>query len=364
MVFRPICLRPRFAPTILLALSLIACSKQVETDDVAPTDGVEAMIRRGFVRIERVGEGSTGLGIALPGRVTFESAGLAVVDTPVLARIVALHVRPGERVARGAALVTLAGAEVATARAAVISARARLAAAEDLLRRQNEMVRRGVGTEVERFGAETAARQARAELTSAQRASALIGDGAGDTFTLRAPVEGTVLSQRGSIGAMADVGGDSIMDIGDPDRLWVVADAAEGELPGLRMGMPASVNVAGATVPARVEGLGSLVDSEQRRVPVYLRLLAKQANLTAGMFADVRFQSGSAVTVPVDAVLVKDGARRVVYVRDRRGRLVQREVRIGASRDGRIVITSGVTAGEMIVTRGALLLDSSASQQL
>lgn len=363
-MIRPVFLGSRFAPAILLALALVACSKQAESDDPTPTGSVDTMIRRGFVRIEQVGEGSTGLGIALPGRVTFESAGLAVVDTPVLARIVALHVRPGQWVPRGAPLVTLAGAEVATARAAVISARARLAAAEDLLRRQNEMVRRGVGTEVERFGAETAARQARAELTSAQRASALIGDGPGDTFTLRAPVEGTVLSQRGNIGAMADVAGDSIMDIGDPDRLWVVADVAEGELPGLRMGMPANVTVAGTTIPAKVVGLGSLVDSEQRRVPVYLRLLSMPAGLTAGMFADVRFQSPSAVTVPVDAVLVKDGARRVVYVRDSRGRLTQREVRIGASRDGRIVITSGLTAGEAIVTSGALLLDSSASQQL
>ena len=82
------------------------------------------------------------------------------------------------------------------------------------------------------------------------------------------------------------------------------------------------------------------------------------------MFAEVRFESGSAITVPVDAVLVKDGARRIVYVRDGRGRLVPREVEVGASRNGRVVIASGVSAGEMIVTHGALLLDSSASQQL
>ncbi|WEJ99141.1 MAG: efflux RND transporter periplasmic adaptor subunit [Candidatus Sphingomonas phytovorans] len=348
----------------MLALSLAACSKPSATNETTTTPTVEAMVRQGFVKVERVGDGSAGLGLALPGRVAFETAALAVVDTPVPARIVTLHVRPGEQVARGAALVTLAGAEVASARSAVISARARLAAAEDLLRRQNEMVKRGVGTEVERFGAETAARQARAELTSAERASALIGGGAGDTFTLRAPVAGTVLSIRGNVGAIADAGGESIMDIGDPSRLWVVADAAESELATIRMGMPAQVTVAGATVSARVEGLGSFVDSDQRRVPVYLRLVERPTNLTAGMFADVRFASDTAITVPVDAVLVKEGARRVVYVRDGRGKYVPRDVQVGASREGRVVITSGVHAGEFIVTHGALLLDSSAGQQL
>lgn len=350
--------------SLFAILSLPACSNQSETTENESLPSIETMIKQGFIKIERVGDGSTGLGPGLPGRVTFESAAFAAIDTPVAARIIALLVRPGERVSRGTALVTLAGAEVATARSAVISAQARMAAAEDLLRRQNEMVRRGVGTQVERFGAETAARQARAELTSAQRASELIGGGGGDTFTLRAPVGGTVLNQRGNIGAMAAPDGESIVDIGDPSRLWIVADAAESELATLRMGMPAQVTVAGTTVPARVEGLGSLVDSDQRRVPVYLRLLRKPANLTAGMFADVRFQSSSAVTVPADAVLVKEGARRVVYVRDGRGKLMPREVQIGASREGRIVITNGVSAGDMIVAHGALLLDSSASQQL
>ena len=347
-----------------MVTALAACSRQPEAENSAAAPNVDVLAKRGFIRIERVSNAATGFGLALPGRVAFETQALAAVDTPVPARIVAIHVRPGERVARGTSLVTLAGAEVASARSAATSARARLAAAEDLLRRQNEMVKRGVGTEVERFGAETAARQARAELASAVQASALIGGGIGDRFTLRAPVSGTVLSLRGAVGAMADVGGDSILDIGDPTQLWIVADAAESELPAITMGMSARVMVAGAMVPAKVVGIGSLVDTEQRRVPVYLQLAQKSANLTAGMFAEVRFESGSAITVPVDAVLVKDGARRIVYVRDGRGRLVPREVEVGASRNGRVVIASGVSAGEMIVTHGALLLDSSASQQL
>ncbi|PNU06864.1 efflux RND transporter periplasmic adaptor subunit [Novosphingobium guangzhouense] len=350
--------------TLLVSASLSACSGQPDVEKTDAPLSLGEMIRQGFVKTERVGEGNSGFGLPVPGRVAFEAQGLAAIDTPVPARIVSIEARPGEVIQRGTPLVTLVGADVASVRSDVAQSRARLAAAEDMLRRQTEMVSRGVGTEVERFGAETAAREARAEYARASRASSLIGGGKGGTFTLRAPVGGTVLSLKASVGSMADVGGDPIMEIGDPARLWVVADATESDLIGLRAGMEAQVVLAGETIPARIDGIGSLVDSEQRRVPVYLRLSRKPAGLTAGMLADVRLPATRAITVPTDAVLVREGGQRVVYVQADKGKTVARPVTIGASRGGRIVISSGLKAGETIISHGALLLDSSASQQL
>jgi cobalt-zinc-cadmium efflux system membrane fusion protein len=350
--------------TLLLSASLSACSGKSEVEKSDAPLSIAEMIRQGFVKTDRVGDGSGGFGLPLPGRVSFEAQGLAAIDTPVSARIVAINARPGEQVRRGDPLVTLVGAEVAGTRSDVTQARARLAAAEDMLRRQTEMVRRGVGTEVERFGAETAASEARAEYARATRASALIGTGDGGSFTLRSPVAGTILSLKAAVGSMADVGGDPIMEVGDPSRLWIVADAAEGDLPGVRPGMEAQVTVAGVTVPARIDGIGSQIDSDQRRIPIYLRLKNPPAAMTAGMLADVRLPGSAAITVPTDAVLVKDGGERVVYVRDAKGGATPRPVRIGTSRGGRIVILSGLKPGETIITHGALLLDSSASQQL
>ncbi|MFT4052906.1 MAG: efflux RND transporter periplasmic adaptor subunit [Novosphingobium sp.] len=356
-------LRSRLLFTFLVSATLCACSGQSEVEQADPMPGLEQMIRQGFVKVERVGDGAGGLGLPLPARVAFEAQGMAAIDTPVAARIVSISVHPGVIVKRGDPLVTLVGAEVAGTRSDVTQASARLAAAEDMLRRQNEMLRRGVGTEVERFGAETAAREARAEYARASRASALIGGGDGGTFTLRAPVSGTVLSLKASVGSMADAGGDPIMEIGDPTRLWVVADAAESDLTGVRPGMDAQVTVAGVTVPGKVDGVGSLIDSDQRRIPIYLRLSGKPAGMTAGMLAEVRLPGQTAITVPTDAVLVKDGGQRVVYVRTAKG-ADPRPVQVGVSRGGRIVISSGLKPGEIIITHGALLLDSSASQQL
>ena len=280
----------------------------------------------------------------------------------------AVHVRPGQIVTRGMPLLTLRGLDAASARAALAQAQARLAAAEDLLRRQNEMVKRGVGLEVERFGAETAAREARAELGRARSASSLIGDGQGDSFTLRAPADGVVLKLAASAGAVASPDAGPLVEIGDPKRLWVIADIPESAVGSLVIGQAADIHIpaAGRSYRATLDGMGRLVDGEQRRLPVYLRLDENPANLAAGMLAEIRFKDGATplVSVPVSAVLIKNGVSRIVYVQGAGGKFVARPVVIGDVRDGRVAIVKGLERGERIVTDGALLLDNSAEQQL
>ena len=70
------------------------------------------------------------------------------------------------------------------------------------------------------------------------------------------------------------------------------------------------------------------------------------------------------ISLPVESVLIKNGTDRIVYVRDEEGHYQARSVRTGMSRDGRVVILEGVTAGENVVVHGALLLDGESEQLL
>ena len=55
---------------------------------------------------------------------------------------------------------------------------------------------------------------------------------------------------------------------------------------------------------------------------------------------------------------------RVVYVERADGTFEARDVQTGRNREGRVVILQGLKAGERIVVRGALLLDTQAEQLL
>ena len=78
----------------------------------------------------------------------------------------------------------------------------------------------------------------------------------------------------------------------------------------------------------------------------------------------LRLAAEGGISVPVTAVLIKDGKRRVVYMARPDGTFQAREVRTGRNRDGRVVILQGLADGDRVVVRGALLLDTQAEQLL
>lgn len=364
---------PLTAGFLLISLLLGGCGQQ---DDASPSGARDTQAggltlpasSRQYIEVAVVGESGAMQGSLLPGRIAFRPQAVAAIGSPLAARIVSVAVRPGQTVQAGQALMTLQSAEMAAARSSFEQAQARSAAAEDLLRRQIEMVARGVGLEVDRFQAETAAREARAELARAQRALRYVDEGDGDRFTLRAPATGIVLTLRASVGSTVSAGGEALVEIGDPTRLWIVADVPEDDVGGIQVGMNAEVRVpaADARFSARVDGIGRIVDSEQRRLPVYLVPQGRLPSLAPGMQAEVRLTQSrpGALTLPVAAVLIKDGSRRIVMVQRADGQFEARPIRTGLAREGRVTILEGLQAGDKVVVRGALLLDSAAEQLL
>jgi cobalt-zinc-cadmium efflux system membrane fusion protein len=321
-----------------------------------------------FIEVAAAGSAGRSWGNALPARLVFRPRGVAAVAASVDARVLSIDTRLGATVKAGDPIVTLQSSDAAKARAELIAAEAEAAAAEDTLRRQTELVARGVGLEVERFAAETDLKQAQAELQRARGAAALLGPGEGNKLVLRAPTAGVVMALHAAVGAIVSPGGEPVAEIGDPSAVWVQADVPETAIAAVRVGGGARVRVGAtdATFDAVVDGFGGHVDADQRRIAVYLRPASAPSGLLPGMLAEVHLDVGqdAAISLPVEAVLIKNGTDRVVYVRDDAGHYHARSVRTGVERDGRVSILEGLTAGENVVVRGALLLDNDAEQLL
>ena len=102
-----------------------------------------------------------------------------------------------------------------------------------------------------------------------------------------------------------------------------------------------------------------------RTASVRIELEEKPAGLRPGMFGRVRIESAAVgPTLPTEAVLIKDGKDSVVYVAKDALTFERRAVVVGQSIEGRVQVISGLSRGERVVVRGALLLDGAAEQLL
>ena len=359
-----------------VALGIAACNADGEKPVPTSKSGSKgaassvplAPAQKQFLAIEPVVT-SGGLDVlALPGRITFSPQAQSAVGATVAGRVVQLMARAGEVVKAGAPLFTIESADAAAARAALDQSQTRLATAEAAYRRSVEMVERGVGLEVERQEAEARYKEARTEHERAHQAVALIGAGSGSKVIVRAPSAGVVMTIRVAVGATVAPGGEALLELGDPSRLQAVAEVPEGEVRRIAVGQDADVDLPALTtrVAAKVESINPRVDPDSRRAQAYLAFGKPVDGLRAGMLAQialhVRAQEG--MSVPVAAVLIKDGKRRVVYVERADGSFEVREVRTGRNRDGQVEILQGLAPGERVVVRGALLLDNQAEQLL
>ncbi len=345
-----------------------ATSKSVSAQDASTKSVQVAAAQKQFLTIEAVSASQIADVLALPGRVTFRPQAQSAVGATAAGRVVAVLVQAGQVVKAGAPLLTIESADAAAARAALDQAATKLSSAESVFRRQREMIEKGVGLEFERQEAEARLKEARTEHERARQAVTLIGAGQGIRVTVNAPSNGVVMSIRVAAGATVAPGGEALLELGDPSHLQVVAQVPESDLGRIAAGQDAEVELPSlaARIAARVENFSPRVDPESRRTQVYFALARRIDGMRAGMLAQVSLRVGAekGISVPVSAVLIKDGKRRVVYVELPDGTFEARDVTTGHNRDGRVVVLQGLTAGDKGVVRGALLLDTQAEQLL
>ncbi|MDC0669393.1 efflux RND transporter periplasmic adaptor subunit [Nannocystis radixulma] len=323
---------------------------------------------RPYVEIQPVAMEPEHAAIRAPARVAFRDGALSRVGAPIPGRIVKLHVEVGEKVKVGDALVTIASPEASSFHMELARARIEVDTARDQLERQNQMQKQGVGREYERVAAQHRLAEAQASLQHAQKAVSLLGKSSGGTVVVEAAIEGMVLRRFTTVGAQVEPGGDPLIEIGNPEALWVVAEVFQDDLALVSPNSKVTLEFAALPEPVtgHVEGIGVLIDTGLRRAPVYIAIDGEAPGVTPGMFARAQIQTPTTtgVTVPKSAVLIKEGKTAVVYVEEKEGVFSRREVATGHTFGDYVQILSGVRPGERIAVSGALLIDGTAQRIL
>jgi cobalt-zinc-cadmium efflux system membrane fusion protein len=307
------------------------------------------------------------------GAVYAPPARMAIVSYPFPARVARVHVRVGDWVRAGQALVDLQADEVATTKAAYQQARTALELAESSHARETRLVERGVGARKALLAAENDLKLARAAVEAAEKRLKVLGvsdsgleavRAAGDVdpaVTLFAPIDGRIIDTTPVLGAMVDQA-TTILTLLDPRSLCVDAEVYERDLASLRIGQEVAVTVPAhpdETFGGRICYIGDVVKPETRTVTVRSEIDNRAGRLKPGMFADVRLflaAEASVLALPERAVL-DNGDEKLVFVRTTGG-YVPQVVQVGIQQEGFVEIVRGVAAGDEVVLNGNFQLKS------
>ena len=181
------------------------------------------------------------------------------------------------------------------------------------------------------------------------------------SIAVNAPMGGYV-TERNAFPNQKVTPDSDLYTITDLSRVWIMADVFEADITSIKPGDPAYVifvNGGAPSIAARVNYIQPQVDPATRTLKVRLDAVNPGMRMRPEMFVNVEFgvRSRPQLTVPADAVL-DTGDRQTVFVDLQNGYLQPRQVVVGERLGDRVTITSGVSAGERVVSSGTFLIDS------
>ncbi|HYD52358.1 MAG TPA: efflux RND transporter periplasmic adaptor subunit [Gemmatimonadaceae bacterium] len=257
---------------------------------------------------------------------------------------------PGQRVARGQALAVLTPS-LGEAGSAYAEARARLAEAEDEHARAKRLVEAEAAPARRLHEAEIRLRAAREALAG------FGGAASGGRIVVRAPIGGAVARRTITPGSRVEAGA-PLFTIVDPSVVWLTVNvpAAQASLVGPTSGAEFRLEGSDQRFTARrIVSVGSVIDPQSRTLPVIYEVLNPGNAIRVGSTARAQVRTGrrvSGVVIPSSAIIEEDG-RPIAYVQPSGETFERRELVLGGREGDRVLVSSGIEAGERVVTGAA-----------
>jgi cobalt-zinc-cadmium efflux system membrane fusion protein len=313
--------------------------------------------------------------VVASGRVTFDDLQVSHVLSPVTGRVVKIEAQPGQRVKRGDALAQIESPDVAAAFSDLAKAKADFGAAEKEANRQKELFDVHAGSQRDFESAQSNFSKARAELDRAKKKSRILrgshSDGVNEMYTLRAPIDGEVISRNVNPGAevQGQYTGGTVLElftVGELDSVWVLGDIFEMDLGRVKAGtacLATVVSYPGRVFRGQADWISDTLDPATHTSKVRCKIANSDRALKPEMYATVALPVDRQVALAIPrGALLRLGDQTVVFVEagktpDGRLRFERRPVVVNEEQGGDFLpVLRNLAKGERIVVSGAILL--------
>jgi membrane fusion protein, copper/silver efflux system len=181
------------------------------------------------------------------------------------------------------------------------------------------------------------------------------------TLTLFSPFSGFVL-EKSAYKGMNVMPGVALYKLADLSVVWLYADIYEYELPFIRLGQEATIQISyipGETFRGKAIYIYPSLNPETRTAKVRFEIPNSHERLKPEMYANVEIKVhlGQKLAVPEGAI-IHTGLRQLAIVDKGSGYFEPREVMVGSKVEGYYEVIKGLKAGERVVASANFLIDS------
>ena len=336
-----------------------------------------------------IGGGNGGSGSVLDATGYVVARRMATVSAKVTGKVREVLIEEGQHVEAGEVMATLdpvdaaaqrdlAAAQLAAARSQISGAQARLQEAEASASRLGQLVGQQLVSKAQ-YDQAVAERDAlRAQVMTARRQAEVaadqlaVADNGVDNTVVRAPFAGVVIAKAAQPGEMISPlsagGGFTRTGIGtivDMDSLEVEVDVGESYIGRVKPGMPIEATLNAYPdwqIPGEVIAIIPTADRGKATVKVRIALDAKDERIVPEMGVRVSFMEKAqpaqadapkpGVLAPAAAIVDRDGQQVAFVLKDasaEQGTVVSRQLEVGRSLGDDREVTSGLSAGDVVV---------------
>lgn len=311
------------------------------------------------------------------GSIAYNENLLVQVFTPYAGRIIETSVNIGDQVKAGTPLFTIDSPDLLQQESSLLATAGVLDLQNRALNRVRQLLKTGGGSQRDVDQTTSDQQTAEGNYKAARNAVRIFGKTDAEidrviaerrvdsTLIVRSPVDGQVTARRAAPGLYVQPGNaPAPLTLANLSLKWMVANVIETDAPLFQLSQPVEVRVAAypdRMFRGRITTLGASIDPNSHRRMVRSEIEDPSNLLLPGMLATFSIDVGRPVMSPavkIDGVVREgDGTMSVWVTRDRQV-FERRSVRIGLVQDGRRQILDGVSAGDLVVTSGAIFLSN------
>lgn len=289
----------------------------------------------------------------------------AEIAPPFPGRILKSYVKLGQKVVPGSPIFEMSAPDYFNSEKEYFDTKQEFRQAELNLKRQQDLLKNGVGVKRELEEAETDFALKKTALSNASAALKIFNvnpekTSLGQPLIVRSPIHGEIVDNKIVIGQYLKEDTEPIAIVAELSKVWIVGQVKEKDIRFIHKLDEVEVKITSLpneTIKGKVYHVNEMVNEETRSIEVLIECNNPKRDLKPGMYATVLFKDASVKTilVPATAVFQKED-NQFVFVKVNALEYEKRQVETQGNVNGKVIITTGLRNGEVIVTQGGSLM--------